>query len=182
MHRLLIIGLILIAAGCGSPASPPEPSAVSSDVRAARRAYAGAPPVIPHPRQAGSCTTCHTTEAKPVPGLGLAPPNPHRHTPGLSDRSRCVQCHIFSHAHDEFSGTTFAGLSPATPHGDRLYPHAPPRVPHRLFLREDCLGCHAGPAARPEIRCTHADRTRCLQCHVPISGTESPDLADVPTE
>jgi cytochrome c-type protein NapB len=66
----------------------------------------------------------------------------------------------------QFVETTFKGYAPSSVHGDRLYPGAPPVVPHWAFMRENCLACHAGPAARPEIRCTHADRTNCRQCHV----------------
>ena len=35
----------------------------------------------------------------------------------------------------------------------------------RGTLPVDCLARHAGPSARQEIRCTHPDRTNCLQCH-----------------
>jgi cytochrome c-type protein NapB len=50
--------------------------------------------------------------------------------------------------------------------GDRLYAHAPPVIPHGVFMREDCAACHDGVAARPEIRCTHPERLNCVQCHV----------------
>jgi nitrate reductase cytochrome c-type subunit len=51
--------------------------------------------------------------------------------------------------------------------GDRLYAHAPPVIPHGVFMREACAACHEGVAARSEIRCTHPERVNCLQCHVP---------------
>ncbi len=135
------------------------------EVRAQRRAYDGAPPVIPHPPLGGACTTCHTSQAREVPGVGVAPPNPHLHTEGLSEASRCRQCHVFAMRKDEFVSNEFAGLAQRPRHGERLFAQAPPIIPHHLFMREDCTSCHAGPTAREEIRCSHAERARCLQCH-----------------
>jgi hypothetical protein len=133
-------------------------------LRAARRAYDGAPPVIPHPAL-GACTNCHSTSARELPGVGIAPPNPHLHTPGLGAGARCEQCHVRPKTAEVFVASTFQGLRQAPRRGDRLFAHAPPVTPHHLFLREDCLACHAGPAAREEILCTHPERTRCQQCH-----------------
>jgi cytochrome c-type protein NapB len=134
-------------------------------VRAARRAYDGAPPVIPHRPFGGACTTCHAERARELPGEGVAPPNPHLHTAGMSAASRCQQCHVFKDSDDQHVASTFTGLRQVPRHGDRLYPHAPPVIPHATFMRESCLSCHDGPAARAEIRCTHPERTRCVQCH-----------------
>lgn len=146
---------------------PAKPEGVTwaSRVRAARRAYDGAPPVIPHPPLGGACTTCHTDLGREVPGIGQAPPNPHRHTPGLSDQSRCQQCHVFRQTNEELVANTFQGLGQDLRRGERLYAQAPPVIPHGLFMREDCVACHAGPSVRPEIRCTHPDRLNCRQCH-----------------
>ena len=55
--------------------------------------------------------------------------------------------------------------------GDRASGGAPPRIPHRILMRENCGSCHDGPAAREEIRTSHPERTRCRQCHVPVAGT-----------
>lgn len=134
-------------------------------VRAARRAYDGAPPVIPHPPLGGSCTNCHAEAARELPGLGVAPPNPHRHTPGLSAASRCEQCHVFRRSDDLFALSSFHGLAQSPRRGERLSAHAPPVLPHGVFMREDCNACHAGPSARAELRCSHPERGRCLQCH-----------------
>ena len=49
---------------------------------------------------------------------------------------------------------------------DPLNPLAPPVMPHSAFMRENCLACHSGPAAREEIRTPHPERPRCGQCHV----------------
>lgn len=166
MKALIPILLALFALGCDSSPAP-KVAAASSRVRAARRAYDGAPPVIPHPPLSGTCTTCHAATAAEVPGIGLAPANPHLKTPGLCDKSRCRQCHVFATTGDLLQASAFIGLTSAGRKGDRLHPLAPPTMPHRLFMHEDCLSCHSGAAARSEIRCTHPDRVRCLQCHVP---------------
>jgi cytochrome c-type protein NapB len=139
-------------------------------VRASRRAYDGAPPVIPHPPLGGACTTCHTTEARILPGVGIAPPNPHLHTEGMSASSRCQQCHVFTKSDGLFVETTFEGLAQLPRRGERMYPHAPPVIPHHDFMREDCNACHSGTAARKESQCSHPERARCLQCHATNSS------------
>jgi cytochrome c-type protein NapB len=135
-------------------------------VRAARRAYDGAPPVIPHPPLGSACTNCHTETPREFPGVGIAPPNPHLKTAGLSEASRCRQCHVFAVTGELFATNSFEGLEQKPRRGNRLYPHAPPVMPHHVFMREDCLSCHSGPGVRQEIRCTHPDRINCVQCHV----------------
>lgn len=139
----------------------------SSLARAGRRAYDGAPPVIPHQPLGGACTTCHTSTGRAVPGVGTAPPNPHLHTPGLGESSNCRQCHVFQRTTDTLVASDFQPFPQDPRKGDRLYIHAPPIVPHSVFMREDCAACHQGVAGRPEIRCTHPERLNCLQCHVP---------------
>jgi cytochrome c-type protein NapB len=135
-------------------------------VRAERRAYDGAPPVIPHKPLGGSCTTCHNSTAREVPSVGIAPPNPHRHTPGLSDSANCRQCHVFQTRTDTWVASDFQPFPQDLRRGDRLFAQAPPVLPHRVFMREDCAACHTGEASRPEIRCTHSERLNCVQCHV----------------
>lgn len=143
------------------PVAPPS----AFQVRAARRAYDGAPPVIPHAPLGGACVNCHAASAREVPGVGLAPPNPHLKTAGLSDASRCRQCHVFATTQEVLVASTFEGLDQQPRRGDRLFLGAPPVIPHHIFMREDCLSCHSGQAVREEIRCTHPERIRCLQCH-----------------
>lgn len=168
--RSLICLIVLVpcyaATGCGRPdQSSAKSQAAGTSVRAARRAYPGAPPVIPHPPLSGACTTCHSGTGMRVPQIGFAPPNPHTRTPGLSAHSRCRQCHAFARTDGLFQENLFAA-STELRRGSRAHPYAPPTIPHSHFLREDCLTCHAGPAARPEFRCSHPDRVRCAQCHV----------------
>lgn len=148
-------------AGAGEASVGPTPFAA----RASRRAYEGAPPVMPHQRFPSPCLACHGERRVEVAGLGLAPPSPHGQTPGMA-AARCDQCHVARTADGLYRRTRFAGLDPGwSGPAHRLYPGAPPVVPHRILMREDCLACHAGPAARPEIRTTHPERVRCLQCH-----------------
>lgn len=140
--------------------------------RAERRAYDGAPPVIPHPSFGAACTSCHTSQGIEVKGVGFAPPSPHEKTPGMGGSPRCQQCHVFQAGESLFAENTFEGLPQDLRSGERLYAGAPPIIPHALFMREHCLACHTGPAAREEVRCSHPDRLRCQQCHVPavVSG------------
>lgn len=139
----------------------------SHATRAQRRLFVGAPPVVAHPPQSGKCVTCHTPEGSHKPPLGFAPANPHTKTPGMSEESRCRQCHAFKHTSDEFVGSDFEHLSLTRTRGSRAHSTAPPTIPHLLNMRGDCNACHSGPSARPEIRCTHPERSRCTQCHVP---------------
>jgi cytochrome c-type protein NapB len=172
---LVLAGL----AGCDSAA--PEPAAIAptaSSTRAARRLYDGAPPVIPHRPLNIGCVQCHTDTGKESPPLGFAPANPHARTAGLSSTSNCQQCHAFRRLHAVFAESDFAGLAQRLAKGDRLYQGAPPVIPHRVFMRENCTSCHSGPAVRPEIRCTHPHRANCRQCHVPVAvRSDGPSLA-----
>jgi nitrate reductase (cytochrome), electron transfer subunit len=129
-----------------------------------RRAYHGAPPVVAHPPQSGKCIRCHTATGAARPPLGLAPANPHQNTRGVNAESNCRQCHAFQKSDDVFVENDFESVTVAMS-GSRAYSHAPPTIPHRIFMREACAACHTGEAARPGIRCTHPNRSRCLQCH-----------------
>jgi cytochrome c-type protein NapB len=182
--RLLIV-LVFVAAvaGCERIGGRPgdNASAAASDVRltswvtrADRRAYDGAPPIIPHTPQSGLCTTCHTLSGQAVAGMGFAPANPHLETRRSGGTANCRQCHVHAASSDVFVASTFRGLPQAIRGGQRLYPGAPPVIPHPLAMRENCLACHAGPSARPEIRTSHPERANCTQCHVP----RQPEAAD----
>jgi cytochrome c-type protein NapB len=136
-------------------------------LRAERRAYDGAPPVIPHATFNMSCIACHTDQGMFVPNVGYAPATPHLETPGLSRASNCRQCHVFRDTEAVWVPSGFEGRPQDLRRGPRMYPHAPPVIPHAVFMREACAACHTGPAAREETRCTHPERLRCAQCHVP---------------
>lgn len=172
--RRAVLALALLSCACGG--EEPERVAVpglagatksSATVRAARRAYDGAPPVIPHAPIGADCVACHDARGMAVPELGFAPPSPHVDTPGIGPTSRCVQCHVQRASDELFVPSSFLGLAQDLRRAARATPGAPPVLPHGTFLRENCAACHAGPAAREEVRCTHPERVRCTQCHVP---------------
>ncbi len=141
--------------------------------RADRRAYDGAPPVIPHAEKGVACISCHNSEGLAVEGLGFAPPSPHANPEGPSAMGRCRQCHVHALSSELFRDNDFVGLAQDLRKGERLHPDAPPVIPHQTLLRENCLACHSGAAAREEIRCPHPERTRCTQCHVEqVTGAE----------
>jgi cytochrome c-type protein NapB len=167
---VLIIVASGLASGCAEPARdqvPDQPGRYKSaaSVRADRRAYDGAPPVIPHAPMGASCVQCHNERGLFVEGLGYAPPSPHELTRGMGATARCVQCHVFARTDRLFVATRFDGLDQDMRPGSRLYPGAPPVMPHREFMRENCRACHTGPAAREPIRTSHPERQRCRQCH-----------------
>ncbi len=136
-------------------------------IRATRRAFDGAPPVIPHRPVGAACSSCHDERGIEVQGMGFAPPSPHAEskTPGLL--ARCTQCHVFRETAATFRDNRFTGLAQDLRKGERLHAFAPPVMPHQQLLRENCSSCHTGPAARAEIRTSHPERERCIQCHLP---------------
>ena len=152
--------------GQGALKSTPE-------IRAARRAYDGAPPAIPHENFGIECTSCHNAEGMDLAEIGFAPPMPHEETQGMSALSRCRQCHVFTETQEVFVKNEFVGLRQDLRKGKRLNPLAPPTLPHKTFMRENCIACHSGPAAREEIRTSHPERIRCRQCHVAVTTTAS---------
>ncbi len=167
---MVVAALACVALACHrkEPARRPAAARSSAAIRAERRAYDGAPPTIPHRSFGVACTSCHNAIGIEVPEVGFAPPSPHELTSGMSALSRCQQCHVFATTTDVFANNEFRGLRRDLRRGSRLHPDAPPIIPHAIFMRENCAACHSGPAAREEIRCTHPERIRCQQCHVPI--------------
>ncbi len=139
----------------------------TATVRAERRAFDGAPPVVAHENFGMTCVECHNMRGMDVPDVGYAPASPHEVTAGMSATSRCVQCHVFQQTEDVFVANSFVGLRQDLRHGQRLNDLAPPVMPHKLLMRENCSACHTGVAAREEIRTSHPERVRCAQCHVP---------------
>jgi cytochrome c-type protein NapB len=142
----------------------------------ARRAYPGAPPVIPHrveDAQAGgkACLSCHA-DGGWAPKLGAyAPVVPH---PELVS---CRQCHVPETTKSLFRATTWTTTAPPSIRQAAL-PGSPPPIPHALQMRENCLACHGGPGAVAEIRTSHPTRVNCRQCHAlgadPVAAFERP--------
>jgi nitrate reductase (cytochrome), electron transfer subunit len=130
-----------------------------------RRAYPGAPPVIPHAVEkdgiiADRCLTCHENGGYVQSFKAYAPVSPH------PEKENCRQCHV-----PVVEKELFVKSDWVFPNKPKLKVTAlsgsPPRMPHGLQLRENCLACHGGPAAVEEIRVSHPERENCQQCHVP---------------
>jgi cytochrome c-type protein NapB len=143
--------------------------AASIELRASRRAFDGAPPVMPHSAVFGDgtkvCLDCHSEGMT----IGKRVAHPMSHPP----LANCVQCHVestnrmFPAALDPVN--TFEGLPSAGP-GPRWTPVAPPQVPHDITMRTHCLSCH-GEYGYPGIRTEHPMRANCVQCHVTATRT-----------
>jgi nitrate reductase (cytochrome), electron transfer subunit len=153
-------------------AMPSEDSPRTLDVYYDRRAYGGAPPVIPHALANDmsigdkSCLQCHATGGYSPEMQAYTPVVPH---PELLS---CTSCHVpvldDESLFRENDWQPAVGALLAAP----AFDGAPPPMPHGLQMRENCAACHAGPAAPPEIATTHADRASCTQCHLPQQNEE----------
>ncbi len=181
------------------PATHRERSAHPRTLKTVRflRGYEGAPPRIPHPLAADefrtdACRTCHERGGYSVRFSAYVPVTPH------PERGICLQCHV---GVDSLMGTADPGANPNSrcplchgPSGGRPREEAsatwsttvwptlpseaadgsPPPIPHDLQYRQNCLTCHAGPAAVAEIRTKHPERANCRQCHVVLDPEAEP--------
>lgn len=146
--------------------------------RASTRAYEGAPPLIPHPidqTSTASCVACHTN-GKSV-GAVTAPKMSH------PLYANCTQCHVesnssFSPNANLLTDNSFQPLRSPGP-GSRAWPGAPPTMPHKTWMRQDCSSCH-GPLAQKGLQTTHPWRANCTQCHVPDATLEQPRFNPTP--
>lgn len=148
------------------------------NTRAERRAYRGAPPVVPHPvDQLGtaSCVACHQ-DGRMILDV-RAPKMSHDFL------ANCTQCHVEQQSPD------LAAFSMPSNHfdplgeslgGERAWDGAPPTIPHSTFMREDCQACH-GPAGPEPIRTTHPWQTNCTQCHAPSAALDQAVYDDQPS-
>jgi cytochrome c-type protein NapB len=168
---MLAAAILVGTWGC-APGDAGVASQSDARVRAERRAYDGAPPTVPHEDMGMVCTECHNERGMPVDDLGFAPAEPHDGTAQAYSTGRCRQCHVFVLAEDTFAENDWVGLQQDLRAGRRLNALAPPTIPHRLFMRENCAACHTGPGARVAIATTHPERDRCRQCHVPAEGPD----------
>jgi cytochrome c-type protein NapB len=130
----------------------------------ALRAYAGAPPSVPHEIDAEvfrtqSCNICHER------GGFVAKFNAYTPVTSHPQYANCLQCHARS-GEGRFVEIDWKSTTKPVLHRPAL-PGNPPPIPHALQLRENCLACHAVPAAVPEVRTSHPERLNCRQCHVP---------------
>lgn len=150
---------------------------VSSRQRASRRAYNGAPPIIPHAVQNTSDAACYACHSNGMQMAGLkASVMSH---PFLAN---CMQCHAspppapFQRV-DSAVANSFVGL-PAPKAGQRAYAGAPPTIPHSQWMRQNCLACHGGPNGWSGMESTHPWRTNCTQCHAPSAVLDQAITAD----
>ena len=142
--------------------------------RAERRAFDGAPPVVPHPVDATSSANCRVCHSQGLAVRDVVAPRMSH-----PEMGNCTQCHVESGgslpgesaewaialAANGFEGRTSVGR------GSRAWPGAPPTIPHALWMRENCASCH-GPTGLVGLRTSHPERTLCTQCHVPDGGFE----------
>ena len=145
-------------------------------LRGERRAFNGAPPVIPHETRGlaeASCVMCHGEAVQ----LGGQPARAQPH----ASLTNCRQCHaprpptfLTDHAAPTVAND-WEG-APAPTQGRRAFPGAPPEVPHTLHMRENCASCH-GPHGWPGMQTSHPERTSCLQCHAPTEDRAHPGRA-----
>ena len=153
----------------------PEHARIEAAVseRASRRAFDGAPPVVPHPVRAhgaAECLACHADGF--VLGSRRASPVPH------ASYASCTQCHVSALAPFTLlaaspaaeARSSWKGLASPTG-GVVAYDGAPPAVPHPTLMRERCESCH-GPDGRAALQTPHPERRSCLQCH-PATGGHS---------
>jgi nitrate reductase cytochrome c-type subunit len=146
--------------------SAPRPGAKVRTLKEyySRRAYAGAPPSIPHAVQNDGlmnddCLTCHQDGGFVPEYNAYTPVTPH------PEMGNCRQCHEPATVDGLFVATEW--VQPELPkRGRQSIPGGPLQIPHSLQFRENCLACHAGPHAVVEIRSSHPERENCLQCHV----------------
>jgi cytochrome c-type protein NapB len=166
--RALIATLAFFAAACAGTAvkttSVPGGAGSKPDRRAQRRAFYTAPPVIPHEveddRDASSCLGCHEEVNDFGDRVSVQTPHPQF--------TNCTQCHVRSVnplAKAPGLENGFLGLEEPK-QGRREHAQAPPTIPHRLFLRENCVTCHGGENPDQAVRAPHPERSNCRQCHV----------------
>jgi cytochrome c-type protein NapB len=135
------------------------------------RQYPGSPPRIPHKvfpafsDEAEDCLACHGRGGYDVELDAYAPVTPH------PEKELCYQCHVPELTDGLFVESNWLSVPPPKL-GNSQLGGSPPPIPHSLQIRDDCIACHAGPAAVAEIRVDHATRGNCRQCHVLFIATE----------
>ncbi len=149
--------------------------ALALDERAARRAFDGAPPVVPHPiaqDSSSACLACH--------GPGLTVKDKIASKISHAHYLNCTQCHVPSGGTElptressllaPLAANQFVSVPPPL-QGARAWPLAPPSIPHGTLMRSDCLSCH-GPRGLFGLRTPHPDRQSCVQCHAADAGLD----------
>ncbi len=161
-----------------TPRLSPEELTTLLARRDSRRAFAGAPPTVPHPidqHTSAACLACHGQPTR-VGRIDV----PQISHPACTN---CIQCHAPAAGPGPALATpppaqatpvlanAFAGL-PAPVAGTRAYDGAPPIMPHTTAMRQNCITCHS-PGGSSLIKTTHPQRQNCLQCHALDAGRET---------
>lgn len=152
----------------------------SSKLRASRRAFNGAPPIIPHLVENTTDAACYACHSNGIQMAGLKGSVMSHQFLG-----NCVQCHAPMapapfQSIDATVETSFVGL-PAPKKGKRAYKGAPPTIPHSQWMRENCSTCHGGPNGWAGMESTHPWRSNCTQCHGPSAALDQmPESGAVP--
>ncbi len=169
----------------GSAAPTPGERGAALVGRSMRRAYAGAPPVVPHAiDQLGTsaCVVCHSNGMKV--GDVVAPAMSH----GLL--ASCTQCHVEERGAPPVGGMTatqIRGLlaesgfeGQAEPgEGSRAWQGAPPTIPHSTWMRQACISCHGGES-EAGLSSSHPWRASCTQCHAPSATLDQAPIPATP--
>lgn len=138
----------------------------STLIRASRRAFNGAPPIIPHAIERTDDSACYACHGQ---GMRIGDRIANRMSHGFL--ANCTQCHSppppkpFASLDAEVENT-FVGL-PAPLKGERAFEGAPPTIPHSRWMRQECLACHGNKAGWAGLQATHPWRINCTQCHAP---------------
>ncbi len=141
-----------------------EARRASLATRSERRAFNGAPPIIPHTVEQLSnaqCMLCHGAGFAIEDSVARAASHPHY--------ANCTQCHAPPGAplfEPTLAVVNFFDGVDAPFEGERAWPGAPPTIPHSTWMRNNCNSCH-GPEGWLGMESTHPWRTSCLQCHAP---------------
>ena len=158
-----------------------EKSKRSLDTYYNNRAFHGAPPSIPHPvideRNMGenACLKCHQNGGYAEKFQAYAPITPH------PEMINCRQCHVPENTEVLFKESEFYKADAPALGANNALEGSPPVIPHQLQMHENCLSCHAGPAAPIEIRVTHPERINCRQCHA-ANNKETIDIGSFTRE
>ncbi len=149
---------------------PPEQVEADRAHRAGLRAFYTAPPVIPHDTEGlrnQDCQGCHENNS-PEPSDQTPLGTPH------FQRTNCLQCHLAS---EPWTGGTvtpvasdWVGLEQPN-EGRRAHEAAPPTIPHRVRMRENCSLCHGPESLYESLQTPHPERTSCQQCHLPDAAS-----------
>ena len=132
--------------------------------RATRRAYNGAPPIIPHAVEKTNDAACYACHCQ---GIRIE----QRIARKMSHvfLANCTQCHASppSKPFESIDSTVenrFVGAA-APLAGTRAYPGAPPVIPHSVWMPSECLSCHGGKSGWSGMQSSHPWRSACVQCH-----------------